>query len=313
MEKLYEKARQAICEWSRFLLFECIDNGLDVKETDDNGVTLLMVAMRQGNPDIIDILLKEGADVNAQDNDGNTALMYTFNLINVEHLVRHGADFTIKNKNGDDPVSLAFCENQKDVYDFYITQGAKADITIEEYASMVSANRDMVAEFLNKLYREGFNIGELTSSEHPKLTMLETMVIENLWSAVSILLKNDADPDGRDEWGKTALHYVMLGNACSFIAYELVRKGADVNAVDVSGNTPLHYINSVDIIDADSCFTQDKVRIINLLLESGADVEKQNFMGSMVAHCILNSMNDDYIRAALVTMARYALYKDRIK
>lgn len=313
MEKLYEKARQAICEWSRFLLFECIDNGLDVKETDDNGVTLLMVAMRQGNPDIIDILLKEGADVNAQDNYGNTALMYTFNLINIEHLVRHGADFTIKNKNGDDPVSQAFCENQKDIYDFYVTKGAKADITIEEYADMASTNRNVVTDFLNKLYRKGFDIGKLSSDVYPCPTMLEATIMENMSSATSILLKNGADPDGEDEWKRTALHYVMLYNAPSLIAYELVRKSADVNAVDVSGNTPLHYINSVDIIDADSCFTQDRVRIINLLLESGADVEKQNFMGSMVAHCILNSMNDDYIRATLVTMARYALYKDRIK
>lgn len=65
----------------------------------------IMYAMSLDNPEIIKILLKAGADVNIQDNKGNTALLYGY-YSNTNHitclklLLQAGADPNIKNKNG---------------------------------------------------------------------------------------------------------------------------------------------------------------------------------------------------------------------
>ena len=56
-----------------------IANGADVNATDDflNGRTPLSVAARYGNKETAELLIAEGADVNAKANDGKTPLDYT--------------------------------------------------------------------------------------------------------------------------------------------------------------------------------------------------------------------------------------------
>jgi len=66
----------------------------------------------------IEDILAKGADVNATDIDGNTALMYAANLMlfdNVAVLLKKGADPTLKNKYDDTALSLAKNSNSNDV------------------------------------------------------------------------------------------------------------------------------------------------------------------------------------------------------
>jgi hypothetical protein len=52
-----------------------INQGADVNARDkSNGATALIVAAREGHLQIVDLLVKKGADVNASDSSGNTAL-----------------------------------------------------------------------------------------------------------------------------------------------------------------------------------------------------------------------------------------------
>ena len=50
-------------------------NGTDVDFRDSDGYTPLFKALRINRLDIAEILLQNGADVNAEDNKGNTILM----------------------------------------------------------------------------------------------------------------------------------------------------------------------------------------------------------------------------------------------
>jgi hypothetical protein len=53
-----------------------IKNGADANAKDEYGATALMAAAFEGNPEAISALLNNGADVNAKDGFGRTALMW---------------------------------------------------------------------------------------------------------------------------------------------------------------------------------------------------------------------------------------------
>ena len=58
------------------LVKKLIDEGADVNAKNDEGETALMIASNEGDKEICELLIEKGADVNAKDNEGNTALMY---------------------------------------------------------------------------------------------------------------------------------------------------------------------------------------------------------------------------------------------
>jgi ankyrin repeat protein len=81
---------------------------------------LLYEAMN-GNADKVKKLLEQHADVNKQDEDGWTALMWAANRGHfdvIKLLVEHGADVAIKNKTGKTSVELAKLGGYNDIAEY---------------------------------------------------------------------------------------------------------------------------------------------------------------------------------------------------
>ncbi len=83
-------------------------------------------------------------------------------------------------------------------------------------------------------------------------------------------------------WQWTLLHNATAGQASLELVRALVDAGADINARDNEGNTPLHF--SVKRINREKFPTRDYEGIVRLLLEKKADVHIVNVAGATPLH-----------------------------
>lgn len=108
-------------------LEESLDEGFDIDAKDDQGNTLLMTAVQNGNKKAVDMLIRRGSTLNHMNGNGNTALHYALAYDTTgeiaTYLIERGADDTIENRQGlsaydglgdDDPGTVAGIEEDDD-------------------------------------------------------------------------------------------------------------------------------------------------------------------------------------------------------
>ncbi len=192
-----------------------ISQGVDVNAKNDDGLTPLMLACytdTKGN--IVKLLIDKGADVNTKDNDGETPLLYacandtTGNIVKL--LIDNGADVNAKDNDGDTPLMFACYKDTKgNIVKLLLDKGA--DVNVKNNDGLTPL---MVACAYNK---------------NDKI--------------VKSLLDHGADVNTNDNDGWTPLMYAAKYNSNPAI-YELLKlKGADINATNNEGKTALDYLS----------------------------------------------------------------------
>jgi len=90
-----------------------LEAGADVNAKDTNGITSLHYAVYHDKEEMVKFLIASKANVNAQTASGDTPLhiavgsMGKKNETLANYLAQHGANFTIKNEQGQTPISVA--------------------------------------------------------------------------------------------------------------------------------------------------------------------------------------------------------------
>jgi len=96
-----------------------------------NGRPVLVAYVWRDNQGRVEKLLAHGADVNAQDGDGDTALhgaAQTGNVEIMERLLDKGADPNVKNKQGGTPLMWAAVYGHQDAARLLLSRGADASL-----------------------------------------------------------------------------------------------------------------------------------------------------------------------------------------
>lgn len=119
-----------------------LDQGADVNAINKNGQTALIIATDLGHVNIASLLLDRGANINAADNDGMTALMLAAQQHikpMVKLLLDRHADINLTNRAGQTALMLARDANDDDKDIIHILEQATAQVTAPDDPSNSAA------------------------------------------------------------------------------------------------------------------------------------------------------------------------------
>jgi len=214
-----------------------------------------------GCTDCIKSLIASGADVNAKDEDGRTALMRATTGDGVKALIAAGAD--AKGKYGRQALLNAAQRGDADSVKALITAGADAKGTCGGLA-LIYAVEEGDADSVKALIAAG---ADVNAKDGYGWTALLKAVGKGDADSVKALIAAGADVNMKGKDDETALHKAAeKGDADCVKA--LIAAGADVNAKDGHGQTAL--IEAARKGDADS---------VKALIAAGADVNAKHIYG----------------------------------
>ena len=134
------------CKGGRVDIASClIHRGADVNALDSDGETALMRAVRSGQEELVQLLIKNHVDVNTQCKKGLSALMFASvrgNTVNVTALMEHGAIVNLVDKDGYTALMLASQEGHVEVVKVLLKYGA--DLSFKTQGGLTA--RDLAAK-----------------------------------------------------------------------------------------------------------------------------------------------------------------------
>lgn len=278
-----------------------IENGADVNQQDDRGWTpahyilsKLNISLKYTKAEtarkevanslaILTELVKNGANLNIADNQGQTALMMAQNHPEVlEALKASGLDLSalddLYSENALEHKLIQACLDGKvDLVEKYLSEGADPNFpsiksrigsfdyegeTIHTPLGLIASNYIISnrLEMMKVLLSYGAN----PNSPNDKSALLSALAFTNDREIASLLIEHGANVNAKDELNNSALHYTARAGSYEQ-AENLIKLGADVRAVNSDGNTPLHFAAKFGSYE-----------IMHQLIDEGADINALN-------------------------------------
>jgi N-acyl-D-amino-acid deacylase len=261
-----------------------VRDGADVNSRDRHGSTPLMDSATVGSLEAMKFLLSHGADVNAQNQFGSTALVWSAtDLSKVSLLLSHGADPNIATKRGRTVLLVAaMSDRSAEIARLLIEKGANPKVTDAFKTTALRAaamgNDDSTMRMLIEAGVD-VNAGDLAgitplmmaAGWNGNLRAVELLLAYGARvNAVSAPVMGLPSKNGPSEFGKMTALLMSAPFGPPDLLRTLLDAGADVNARDVRGMTPLMLAIATD--------RQDEA-VIRMMLEHGADTQLKNNSG----------------------------------
>ena len=203
--------------------------------------SLLHVAARYNQYEMVRKLLDKGLDVNAKNKLGSNPLhlaCFTGSVAMVNDLLEKGSDYSVVNSRGKTPISYVSYGKNPEVFKLFL----KKDKDILNTKSADGTNLLFYAVFaadtagFSYLISQGLDVNS-TDSHH--ITPLCWAVLDNNPELIKSSIKNGADINYLAEGGNTPLLFAIERDSLTTVKL-LVDAGAKINVVDSAGLTALH-------------------------------------------------------------------------
>ena len=258
-----------------------LDSGISPNAADNRQVTPLMAAAEAGSVEAMQALIARGADINAQNAVGSTALMWSVSdARKVRLLLDHGADVNHAARSGRTTLMVAsFTNPSAEVVRMLLAKGADVKAADKrEWTALNAAAFGNDTESLRLLIEAGGEVDKADS--FIGWTPLMNAAGNGNLEAVRLLLKKGASVNAmskRDHLPPVKHGVVEFGGftplltAAAFapaaVVKTLLDAGAQVNVADVRGFTPLMLAIGTD---------RQNPETVRLLLAHGADTHPRN-------------------------------------
>ncbi|GMU23488.1 MAG: hypothetical protein AMXMBFR13_35660 [Phycisphaerae bacterium] len=292
-----------------------IDRGAEVEVADSQGYTALDRCGNYGYAQMAELLIKAGANVNAvnaQRKEGtplHTAASEGQNNV-IEVLIKHGADLNANAFGGFTPLTVAVLTGHADSAQLLAKHGAELDLLgaagvgrldvvqriveadPQKAKSAVAAGMTVLhtaalggyVEVIQYLLDKG---ADPNAKGMQNITPLTGAARYGHAAAVEILIKAGADVNGPGQNGTRPLSAAVFPNPHLDVFKVLLAHGAEVKSMDEGGSTPLH-----------SVAMRGSPEMVQMLLERGADVNARN-NGSTPLHNASDRANLPVMEALL--------------
>ena len=242
-----------------------IDAGADIETKDDKGCSPLLLASRSGALALVKMLVKAGAEVCATDNEGYTCLIIACNGHTevVRYLV--GLKDVDVNHKADDHFSALHCavdEKHPDVVEVLIAAGADIEIKDEMGCSpllFASKQGDLSADALAVVKVLVKAGADVCATDNEGLTCLAIAALLGHTEIVRYLTSLQAVDVNHKVDDFSALHHAVY-SVHPDVVEVLIAAGADIEARD-NGRSPLQMACS-----------KEEIAVVKMLVKAGAEV-----------------------------------------
>ncbi|XP_041430695.1 death associated protein kinase 1 S homeolog isoform X2 [Xenopus laevis] len=220
-------------------LFGSLSN-YDVNQPNKHGTPPLLIAAGCGNIQILELLIKRGAQIDVQDKAGSNAIYWASRHGHVETLKflhQNNCSLDIKDKSGETALHVAARYGHVEVIQYLCSIGSHPDIQDkEEETPLHCAAWHGYYPVAKALCQAGCNVNiRNREGETPILTA----AARGYHDIVECLVDHGGDLDVTDKDGHIALHLAV--RRCQMeVVKTLIIHGCFVDFQDRHGNTPLH-------------------------------------------------------------------------
>ncbi|KAI1086119.1 ankyrin repeat-containing domain protein [Rostrohypoxylon terebratum] len=246
-----------------------IKDKADIEAQDDKGRTALMMAAFEGFANVVDLLIDRGVDVSKRDYKGRNALHYaaSANRLEVIDTLLNRAGIDVNSKDDFDDTALMFAakDGLEEVVDKLLGSGADPSLLNHEgCTALSSAAPSGYTSMTAKLLDHGEDINSCSAIKYPALYWAVSGGHED---TIKFLLERGAKPDLASVKGITPLHYTAFyGNES--IMRLLLAKTEQFDPREFSGWTPLHV-----------AALGGRDEMVQMLLERGANANVKDMGG----------------------------------
>ncbi|XP_013889961.1 death-associated protein kinase 1 [Austrofundulus limnaeus] len=215
-------------------------NSYDVNQPNRHGTPPLLIAAGCGNIQIIQVLMRKGAEIQANDKTGANAVYYAARHGHVDtlrFLQDNRCPLDVQDKSGETALHVAARYGNVDVVSYLCSIRANPDLPDREQETPLHcAAWHGYSAVARALCQAGCHVdAKNREGETPLLTASARGFVD----IVECLVEHQADLEAADKEDHTALHLAV--RRCQVdVVHCLLRHGCQLDRQDRHGNTPLH-------------------------------------------------------------------------
>jgi len=259
---------------------------LDVNGLGRDGSPALHWAVHVNDQELVDLLLDAGALVNGVNRYGQAPLhvaLQSRHTDMVRRLLEVGADVEQADLSGEPPLLLATQLGDRDMVEVLLEAGAQVearDLNFGQTALMLAVRKEHAA-LVQRFLAAGADVNAQSLAGEVQRNAMPSEVPVGTSQGVGI--NRSGLPDRGMRYPITGMKTPLLfaTRQGSFeLTRTLVEAGADIETADANGITPL--INAIlnhSIVNANRSGQSDHLKIAQYLIETGANVNAQDWYG----------------------------------